>query len=242
MRRISRSLFVSERENKNALDALADIKVAHSAAAVVEQIATIDEILDMVLARESGRTQLQHEDRKSIEDNLANLEERLVGEIERRKVTQRRDLVLLACLLAVCLLGTLTAGLILVIRPVESASGAASSGLGLPLSPVISTDASERAGDLRSAAAQARQAPTGRLVTGSAVASRSIWCHRRSVAATVRIHGPTAVVPTAKRPRAARSRSARRSSPRSRPRRGDEHTRFTDSRGTGHVDAGLSGT
>jgi hypothetical protein len=78
-----------------------------------------------------GRTQLQHEDRKSIEDSLANLEERLVGEIERRKVTQRRDLVLLACLLAVCLLGTLTAGLILVVRPVESASGAASSGLGL---------------------------------------------------------------------------------------------------------------
>lgn len=131
VRRISQSLFASEEENKNALNALADIRVAHNTAAVAEQTAAIDEILDAVMARESGRTQLRREERRSIEESLASLEKRLVDEIERRKVTQRRDLVLLACLLVVCLLGTLTAGLVLVLRPAESTEGMISGGLGL---------------------------------------------------------------------------------------------------------------
>lgn len=131
VRRIGNSLFVSDEENKAARDALADLRVAPSAATVADQIATIDEILDAVLARESGRTQLRQEDRKNIAESLASLEDRLVGEIERRKVTQRRDLILLGCLLAVCLLGTVTAAFILVVRPVESANGAIGSGLAL---------------------------------------------------------------------------------------------------------------
>lgn len=131
VRRIGQSLFASDEENKIAHDALADVRAAHDAAAVAAQLAVIDDVLDAVMARESGRTQLRREDRKSIEESLASLEERLVDEIERRKVTQRRDLVLLAVLLAVSLLGTLAAGLFLVVRPAESANGAVSGGLGL---------------------------------------------------------------------------------------------------------------
>lgn len=70
VRRISQSLFASEEENKNALNALTDIRVAHNAADVAEQTAAIDEILDAVMARESGRTQLRREERKSIEESV----------------------------------------------------------------------------------------------------------------------------------------------------------------------------
>jgi len=131
VQRIAQSLFAFDHETSAAQAALADISKAQSATAVQEQIEAIDEILSLVMSRESGRTQLKRDDRRNIEEGLASLEDRLIMEIEQRKRGQRRDLLALGGLLMFSVVAVLAGGVFLVVRPAEGPPGTVGGGLAL---------------------------------------------------------------------------------------------------------------
>ena len=129
--RIDASLFATSEERASMRTALSVIRSAEAHDSAQEEMSSLESTLQAVASRESGRSQVAAQDRRHIEQSLAFLEDRLVGEIKERKESQRRDLFVLLSILSICILGSLFSGMFLAIRGVNSADGATGAALGL---------------------------------------------------------------------------------------------------------------
>lgn len=129
--RIDESLFATQEERSAAHTALGEIQRSQTVDDVYEEVGEINGLLSAVMARESGRSQLASQNRKSIEESLATLEDRLIEEIKERKSSQRRDLVILISLFTACVIGTLATGIIIGVHPARSSTDTVSGSVGL---------------------------------------------------------------------------------------------------------------
>ena len=117
--RIDASMLAEEAERREAAQIMEQIAGGAARPSAAELLVRLDQLVSAVEARESGLVTLTNDARQELEEGLATLENRLVGEINQRKHAQRRDLVAFLVLLFLAAAATLGAGAYMLLNPVQ---------------------------------------------------------------------------------------------------------------------------